>query len=102
MRKAKQKLKPNTVLREYWDDNEKFADLFNARLFGGKQVIKPDELLPVDSAAISLFEHGEYAESIESARDKINICRHSTALGWSWKFLVRRIKSTYTMVCQCG
>lgn len=81
MRKAKQKLKPNTVLREYWDNNERFADLFNARLFGGEQVIKPDELLPVDSAVVSLFEHGEYAESIESARDKINICRHSTALG---------------------
>lgn len=81
MRKGKQKLKPNTVLREYWDNNERFADLFNAQLFGGEQVIKPDELLPVDTMAVSVFEHGEYAESIESARDKINICRHSTALG---------------------
>lgn len=81
MRKRKQRLKPNTVLREYWDNNERFADLFNAQLFGGEQVIKPDELLPVDTAAVSVFEHGEYAESIESARDKINIRRHSTALG---------------------
>ena len=81
MRKGKQRLKPNTVLREYWDNNERFADLFNAQLFGGEQVIKPDELLPVDTMAVSVFEHGEYAESIESARDKINICRHSTALG---------------------
>ena len=81
MQKRQQKVKPNTVLREYWDNNERFADLFNAQLFGGEQVIKPDELLPVDSVVASVFEHDEYAESIESARDKINICRHSTALG---------------------
>lgn len=81
MQKKQQRIKPNTALRDYWDNNERFADLFNARLFGGEQVIKPEELLPVDSAAVSVFEHGEYAESIELARDKINICRHSTALG---------------------
>ncbi len=81
MQKRQQKVKPNTVLREYWDNNERFADLFNAQLFGGEQVIKPDELLTVDSVVASVFEHDEYAESIESARDKINICRHSTALG---------------------
>lgn len=81
MQKGKQKLKPDIVLREYWDNNERFADLFNARLFGGEQVIKPNELLSIDSASVSVFEHGKYAESVEAARDKIKICRHSAALG---------------------
>lgn len=81
MQKGQQKLKPDIVLKEYWDNNERFADLFNAQLFGGEQVIKPDELLPIDSLLASVFEHSEYAESAESARDKIKICRHSVALG---------------------
>ena len=28
-----QKLKPDTVLKNYWRNNEQFADLFNAVLF---------------------------------------------------------------------
>lgn len=41
MAKKTQDLKPDTVLKNYWNDNEQFADLFNAVLFDGKQVIKP-------------------------------------------------------------
>lgn len=44
MAKKMQKLKPDTVLKNYWSNNEQFADLFNAVLFEGKQIIKPDEL----------------------------------------------------------
>ena len=39
MAKKKQDLKPDTVLKNYWSDNEQFADLFNAVLFDGRQVI---------------------------------------------------------------
>lgn len=44
-----QRLKPDTVLKNYWRNNERFADLFNAVLFGGKQVISPGELEDVDT-----------------------------------------------------
>ena len=36
-----QKLKPDIILKNYWSDNERFADLFNAVLFQGEQVIRP-------------------------------------------------------------
>ena len=33
MAKEKQDLKPDTVLKNYWNNNDQFADLFNAVLF---------------------------------------------------------------------
>lgn len=36
--------KDNNALCEYLDNNERFADLFNAQFFQGKQVVTPDEL----------------------------------------------------------
>lgn len=41
--------KADNALQEYWDDEEKFADLFNAMLFGGEQVIVPEKLSEADS-----------------------------------------------------
>lgn len=40
-------LRADTVVKNYWRNNEQFADFFNAVLFAGEQVIKPDELIPV-------------------------------------------------------
>ena len=75
MAKKTQNLKPDTVLKNYWRDNEQFADFFNAVLFGGEQVISPDELEDVDTEESSVLEHKNYAESIQAARDNIKICK---------------------------
>ena len=45
-------LKPDIVLRNYWNDNEQFADLFNAVLFDGKPIIQPDDLEDVDMCTV--------------------------------------------------
>ena len=68
-----QKLKPDVVLKNYWNNNEQFADLFNGVLYQGKQVIKPEELEDVDTEESTVVEHREYAESIQAARDIIKI-----------------------------
>jgi len=81
MLKKKQELSPDTVLKNYWNNNEQFADLFNAVLFKGKIVIRPDELVDVDTEESTILEHREYAESMKAARDNIKICKKSTALG---------------------
>lgn len=75
------KLKPDTVLKNYWHDNERFADLFNAVLFDGSQVIRPDELEDIDSEGSYVLEHRDYAESIEAARDNIKIRKKSAQHG---------------------
>lgn len=38
------RLKPDAVLKEYWKNNERFADFFNAVLFGGREVIHASQL----------------------------------------------------------
>lgn len=76
-----QNLKPDIVLKNYWSDNERFADLFNAALFEGKQVISPEELEDVDVEESSVLEHRDYAESIQAARDNIKVSKKSTVFG---------------------
>ena len=81
MAKKTQHLKPDTVLKNYWNDNGQFADLFNAVLFGGEQVISPDELEDVDTEESFILEHREYVESIRASRDGIKISKKSLAYG---------------------
>ena len=65
MAKKTQDIKADTVLKNYWSDNEQFADIFNAVLFGGRKVIRPEELVDVDTEESSVLEHKDYAESIQ-------------------------------------
>lgn len=81
MTKKIQDLKPDTVLKNYWSDNEQFADLFNAVLFEGRQVIKPEELEDMNTEESSVLEHRSYAESIKASRDNVKIQKKSSAYG---------------------
>lgn len=82
-----QRLKPDTVLKNYWRNNEQFADLFNAVLFDGEPVIKPEELEDADTEESSILEHKEYAESIQASRDNIKIRKRSTVHGVEYVLL---------------
>lgn len=76
-----QKLKPDVVLKNYWSNNEQFADLFNAVLFQGRQLILPEELEDVDTEESSVLQHRDYAESIRSSRDIIKIQKKACTYG---------------------
>ena len=82
-----QKLKPDTVLKNYWRNNEQFADLFNAVLFDGEPVIKPEELEDADTEESSILEHRGYAESIQASRDNIKIRKKSVVHGVEYVLL---------------
>ena len=82
-----QRLKPDTVLKNYWRNNEQFADLFNAVLFDGEQVIKPEELEDADTEESSILEHKGYAESIQASRDNIKIRKRSMVHGVEYVLL---------------
>lgn len=88
MAKKTQNLKPDTVLKNYRRDNEQFADFFNAVLFGGEQVISPDELEDVDTEESSVLNHKDYVESIQAVRDNIKICKRSLTYGVELVMLV--------------
>lgn len=87
MGKGKSDLKADIVLKEYWRNNEQFADFFNAVLFGGKQIIKPDELTDVDSEESAILEHKEYAESMKASRDHIKVRKKSSSIGIEFTML---------------
>lgn len=74
-------LKPDTVLKNYWNNNEQFADLFNAVLFGGEQVIEPEELEEMDTEESNVLEHKNYVESIRMSRDILKIEKKSSVHG---------------------
>ena len=44
----------DAVSKKYLQDNARFADLFNFYLYGGRQVIQPDQLKQLDTTAITL------------------------------------------------
>lgn len=71
-------LKADIVVKNYWRNNEQFADFFNAVLFDGVQVIKPDELEDMDTEESSVLEHKKYAQSISASRDNVKIRKKST------------------------
>ena len=62
----------DTVLKNYWSGNEEFADLFNAVLFGGSQIIRADELENEDTEDSVVLEHRKQAEGVKAARDNIS------------------------------
>ena len=73
MYKKKQDVKPDVVLKEYWKDNVRFADFFNAVLFNGKQLIDPDKLSDADTESGFIIENKNYASSVSAARDNIKV-----------------------------
>ena len=58
-------------LKTFWRDNEHFADLFNATVFNGKQVLKPDKLTEMDTDVSATVHSKSYNESITRNRDVV-------------------------------
>ena len=63
------KVKTDVVLKEFWRQNDRFADLFNAVVFQGKQVIRPEELKELDTDMSGTIRLKDYGESLERTRD---------------------------------
>ncbi len=55
--------------REYWRDNERFADLFNTVVFAGETVIYPDKLSEMDTRVSRLIPEMDFERGIERTRD---------------------------------
>ena len=53
----------DTVTKEYMQNKETFADAFNFYLYDGEQIIKPEQLKPLDTTAIAL-PYGEDGKSV--------------------------------------
>ena len=69
--------KADNALQEYWDDEEKFADLFNAKLFGGEKVILPEYLTEADSRSTTTIinKTGKKSGTTSMYRDLIKVAK---------------------------
>lgn len=65
------KLSPDVVMKDFWRDNERFADLFNAYFFHGEKVVDPRELIEMDTDVSSLTMDKQMAKTRKSIRDVI-------------------------------
>ena len=50
--------------KTFWRDNDHFADLFNAALFDGEQVLNPADLMEVDTDVSSMVKFNNHAETV--------------------------------------
>ena len=67
----KNKLKPDTILKNFWRDNRHFADLFNAVFFNGEQVLKPQDLTEADTDVSSMLKFNGHAETVQKILDVV-------------------------------
>jgi len=64
-------LKPDPVLKDFWSDNHRFADLFNQVLFQGQEIIDPEHLAEQDTEESTVFWEKEQLDAILKSRDVI-------------------------------
>ena len=61
--------KIDTEAKNYMADNERFADVFNYLVYGGRQTIDPKNLTPLDTAEIVLPYGNETRSPLQKFRD---------------------------------
>lgn len=63
--------KTDTVLKNFWKNNERFADLFNTVLFNGKQRLRPEDLTEVDAEVSSVLNFNGHIETVQRLMDVV-------------------------------
>ena len=71
MIKLKNKITPDTILKNFWKDNQRFADLFNACFFNGDPILDPKTLTEVDTDVSSMLKFDEHAETVKKILDVV-------------------------------
>ena len=65
-----EKTKADVVLKNFWRDNERFADLFNTVLFQGKNIIHAEELQEMDTQAVFEISRDAFEKKLDAIREK--------------------------------
>ena len=60
------KIKQDTILKNFWKNNDRFADLFN-----GKEILKPDDLTEVDTDVSSMLKFNGHVETVQKILDVV-------------------------------
>lgn len=91
--------KADVAVNRWLEDNERFASLCNGVVFGGQQVIKPEELENLDRETdILLADKGGKTKGMERRRDIFSAGRRERI----WQFWPANLRIRSIMPCQCG
>lgn len=66
-------MQADQILKEFWEDNERFADFFNTVFFGGRKVIGPEELETISADMSDTEETKQGLKGITKYRDKVKL-----------------------------
>ena len=69
--------KTDTLSKKYMSNSAVFADTFNFYIYDGEQVIKPENLRPLDTSAIASPFSGENGQPVQKLRD---VLKYVTAM----------------------
>lgn len=64
-------VKSDVILKNFWRSNERFADLFNAVIFGGKEILHAECLEEMDTDVSGIIETKDYKETLTRSRDVV-------------------------------
>lgn len=76
--KRTRNVKSDVIFKEFWRNNERFADLFNAVVFGGREVIKPEILQEIDVDVSGVIQMKDYKETLTRIRDVVKKTAYGT------------------------
>ena len=82
-------------MKNFWRNNERFADLFNAVLFDGKEVIQPEELMEADTDLSSVIKMNRHADTVQRVFDVVK--KTSNGVSFVVWGLVNQEKIHYAM-----
>lgn len=68
---VRNQVKPDTILKTFWKNNQRFADLFNTVLFEGNPVLKTNDLQEVDTDVSSIIKFNGHAETVQRILDVV-------------------------------
>lgn len=67
----KENRRPDVIFKKFWRKNDRFASLFNTVAFGGRNMIRPEELMELDTDVSNEIRAGEYKETLTRMRDVV-------------------------------
>ncbi len=81
----------DTAAKHYFANDDFFADAFNFFLFDGEQVVKPEELSPMDSTEAARIFGEKSSTSVQRHRDLLKLwapekTRTPCLCSWDWNF----------------
>ena len=94
---SKNRIKPDTALKAYWRRNAEFADLFNAFLYGGREVLKAEDLKEQDTDSSVILKTDADVQTRQAARDLFKVVMSANGVEYVFLGIENQMGVHYAM-----